>query len=270
VATSDWTLAPATAADVPGIMRVIEECFSLTSRSRAVFGAPCADRYFTEMIRRQDTGGDGAFIVARSADARVVGFVEIRRLPGCVHLNNMATSAVARGQGVYAALMAAAIRLGRADGYTQASLDVFVDNPIRAFQFNVGYRVTGTVTWHAVVLPAGPRPAGVYFGGLPQADAVHAWFGFSQMTAVTTGGARHDVGRLGHSWFRVTDPAVVAERDILVALHNLDAARYLLAIVPLGTALPADLDAQHLGTSERLMGDIATLLPAIESRAGQR
>jgi ribosomal protein S18 acetylase RimI-like enzyme len=263
----DWTIAPATPADVPGMMALVEECFSPTWRSVMLYGAPGAGHYAADLIRRQDAGGDTAFLVARGTDGQVRGFVEVRRLAGSIHMNNMATGAAARGQGVYAALMAEGVRLGRAEGYTRASCDVFVDNPIRTYLLKIGYRVSGALAWQAASLPGGPMPAGVYFAGLPQADAAHTQFGFSRVDVFTTRGAHYDVGRLGTRWFRVTDPSLVAESDVLVALHNLDPDRELLAIVPAAAALPAWLTGRALAVSERLACEIATVLPVLSSRA---
>ena len=249
--------------DGQGIADLVVECFLPDQRDLLIYGCAGAAAFAEDCIAYQARGGDSAFIVAKAH--RVLGFVELRRLADAVCLNYMATSAEARGQGVYRRLMVAAVEAGLAEGVTRAVHDVFVGNTIREFHEKVGYRVVDRVIWRAMPL-SGLEGGRALFSGLPQADVAHTRFGFSRFT-VTTASGRYEVGRLGTKWFRCMAPAILSDRDALAALHRLDPKREVLSLLSATVLWPEDLLCRVVLESERLEGDSAAVLPGLRGKS---
>jgi hypothetical protein len=70
-----------------------------------------------------------------------------------------------------------------------------------------------------------------FISGLPQADVCHERFGFSQLTLVTFSGT-YTVGRIGSTWFRLTQKEAIDKPEIFALLKQLDPRRRIYAIVP--------------------------------------
>jgi GNAT superfamily N-acetyltransferase len=247
--------------DVSGIVSLIEEGFTAHERSLFIYGCGGADKYIKDLISSQISGSDSTFLIVK--EAKVLAFVEIRRIRNSICLNYMATCEKARGRGLYRLLMAEAVAVGRDEGFQIVSYDVFVRNTIRKFLGRMGYRITTSLTWLVTDLPYGPFPKRVYFSGLPQADAVQNRFGFSQFSVMTPT-ARYDIGRLGDKWFRTTNPALLGDRFALLALGNLARERRLLCIVPKSTPVPDDMTFEMVLASDRFEGDIDVVLSALQ------
>jgi hypothetical protein len=93
----------------------------------------------------------------------------------------------------------------------QISLDVFDDN-LRALKWygRLGFQVRQTSEFIEVMPPV-IAPEGVAcISDLPQTDSCHERFGFSKFF-VTTTRRRYSVGRIGDTWFRLDDPAALAD-----------------------------------------------------------
>ena len=255
---AEWHIELAKQQDAQQIVDLIEEGFPPEQRELFVYGCRGARRYIGELISLQEHGGDSVFLVARSDD-EILGFFEIRRLLGAVCLSYGAIAKSATGLGIYRKLMTEALLWARKEGYTKAVHDVFFGNTIRQFHERIGYRVTGTSKWLAVNIPAGHVSGPTAFSGLPQADTLHAKYGFSQFSLATRE-ASYQVGRLGNKWFRITAPDLLLDRDALHALQRLDESRSILCLCAQDTVLPHEMESEQVLGSHRMEGEIDQVL----------
>ena len=258
----DIVIEAARPGDGAGIEALIKECFDEHQRSLFIYGCDGAANYIEDGVAYQDRGGDSAFIVARAR--RILAFIEVRRLADSVCLNNGATSSETRGQRTYRQLMAEAVELGAREGVTRAVHDVFVGNTIKNFHERIGYRVTDHFIWRSTQIRQGGDNRAA-FVGLAQADAVHRRFGFSHVQVLTEQG-RYDVGRLGSLWYRLGSADVLSDQAALGALHRLDPSRRLLVIASSSAQWPAGVPFEVEAESERLEGDVETVLSNLRGK----
>lgn len=256
----DLTLELATLEDVDAIMGLFAECFPQQWRDLNIYGCEGAAAFLADSIRWQAHRGETAVLVARSD--QVLGFMEVRRTPSAINVNNAATSPKARGLGLFRRLLAAAVELGEREGYAMTTLHRTLGDPLKDFYHRTGYTVVFQMMWSACPLPDGPMTVDTVFHGLPQADAIHARYGFSQFTLRTRLGL-YDVGRLGTRWFRLRNPAIVRDEKALSALHNLDPERELLCFVDAGS-LPAHLGFRQVLAMEHMEGAIPVVLQGLK------
>jgi ribosomal protein S18 acetylase RimI-like enzyme len=197
----------------------------------------------SEYIRMQLASGipttESAYFVAQASDS-IIGAAELRRQSSRLHLNYIAVHPSHRGQRVGAILFSAAVGMsGVRSG--QIGLDVLRDN-VRALQWysRLGFAAKRSVEFLELAPPSGADEEPVYVSGLPQADLCQERFGFSSFNLITRKGT-FSVGRIGDTWFRLTDPAAVGNPTIFAALNFLDPERRIFAVVPASSTAPAQV-----------------------------
>jgi GNAT superfamily N-acetyltransferase len=257
--TEGYSVEVARPGDGREIISLIRECFTEHERSLVIMGCEGADRFVEETIRYQSRGGDSVFLVAR--DQEILSFIQVRRLKEAVSFIYGATSPRARGRGVFRRLFGVALELGQSEGARMEVHDVFVGNGLGEFYKRIEFRVTGRTTWRATPLAGGNGGLAVLIG-LPQADASHERFGFSQFTLVT-GRGQYTVGRLGRRWFHSRSRELLDDPDAQSALSRLDPDRDLLILLPAAVEWPAGVDAQIVMESDHFEGEIETVLRAL-------
>ncbi len=225
---------PSDASDIVKLMRS-----GLTPDVRALtpYGCRGARAYVSALVGRSASWNDTVYTIARH-HGRAIAASEFRLVAGGVVLNYVAVSSRSRGKGVGRQLLGESLRALAADrdlGRTFL-LDVFADNR-RAIDWyeRLGLRRAGSFAWYdlgpssAQSTPQDLRQGLARAQGLAPAEAVHAAFGFSTFT-VEAGQDRHDVGRLGRHWYRLTDPRAARSRTLRRLLGDMDSHRRILLI----------------------------------------
>ena len=261
----EWGVDIARPGDAKAIIGLTQKEFPPEQLRLFWYGCPGSSQYIEDMIALQAFGGESVFLVARN-DTELLGFIEVRRFFDSICLNNGAISEAATGLGVYRKLFTESILLGEKEGYTKAFHDVFHGNTLSEFHKRLGYKITESFKWVTATIPSGEISDITTISGIPQADTVHAKYGFSQFL-LTTQMRSYQVGRLGSEWFRITDSEILSDKDALFALNRLDEKRSILCICSEDKMLPDDLlgTVQVLG-SDRFEGHIPTILSALASK----
>jgi hypothetical protein len=203
---------------------------------------------------------ESAYFVAQSTGG-IIGAAELRRQPNRLFLNDIAVHQNYRGKGVGATLLSAAVQTsGVSSG--QIGLDVFHDN-VRALQWycRLGFAISTSAEFVEVGPPSEAEEEPAYLSGLPQADLCQERFGFSRFSVITMKGT-FSVGRIGDTWFRLTDIAALGSPSVFASLRLLDPARRIFAIVPASSAPPAQV-VRLLATTHRMRAEIPHLLSSL-------
>jgi GNAT superfamily N-acetyltransferase len=230
---------PAEPADAPPMVAILRAGFPAKLVDLTILGCSGFPRYLADAIRLGPRGG-ALYLVAAEA-GEVLGLAEFRWTPEGMLLNHIYIAPRRQGQGLGRMLLAEGIGRasalaagqtgGRPTGY-RICLDVFADNlPARQWYEALGFGVASRLTWQVHSLEPSARAHGWYVGGWPQAECIHAAYGFSEFELRTPTGS-YRVGRLGPACFRSTDPALLADPTAAGALSELDAARKLLYLGP--------------------------------------
>ena len=70
------------------------------------------------------------------------------------------------------------------------------------------------------------------------------------------------VGRIGESWFRLTEIAAIDDPTVFAALNQLDPKRGIFAVVP-ASSVPITRTIRRLARTHRMETDIDGLLTAL-------
>ena len=222
-----------------------------------VYGCKGASEYIRMQLASGVPGAESVYFVAQTPNG-IVGAAELRRRSNRLLLNYIAVHPSHRGQGVGAILFSAAVGMsGVSSG--QIGLDVLHDN-VRALQWysRLGFVTRTSAEFLECVPPCSADEDPAYASGLPQADLCQAQFGFSKFDLIT-GQGTFSVGRIGDTWFRLTDPAAVGSPAIFAALNLLDPKRRIFAIVPASSAPPAQV-VRLLAKTHRMEAEIPHLM----------
>jgi ribosomal protein S18 acetylase RimI-like enzyme len=217
-----------------------------------------------EHIRRQVEAGipnnESVYLVAESPQG-VVGAVELRRSPGRHFLNYIAVSPACRGNRVGTTLFLKALKMaGAASG--QLALDVLQDNEAALRWYTrLGFQTKSAADFVELATPGATVGPSGFLAGLPQADVCQECFGFSSFSLITAD-RTFAIGRIGDSWFRLTDRAAAGDPAILGALKLLDPARRVFAILPASSA-PASQVVRILARTERMEMEIPALISSL-------
>ncbi|HEX8674256.1 MAG TPA: GNAT family N-acetyltransferase [Longimicrobium sp.] len=252
---------PATADDAGAMVAVIREGFAPELLDAMIYGCAGMERFIRDELELPPDLCDRTYTVAER-DGRVLGCVELRRLPGTLILNYIAVGAEMRSSGVARQLLLEAIVQAGGERYGSMVLDVFTDNEVaRGWYQRLGFAAGDHAGWWSVpMLHAAPGAPHAVVNGFPQAQASQLRFGFSQLDVATPDGS-YAVGRMGAKWFRLSQAAALRDDALLATLRLLDPARGLLLILPEGQ-LPADAapGAVRLTESVRMSIGIPELL----------
>jgi ribosomal protein S18 acetylase RimI-like enzyme len=204
-----------------------------------IYGCGGASEYIRMQLASAGPPAESVYFVAQARDG-IIGAAELRRQSKRLFLNYIGVAPGYRGQRVGAILFSEALRMsGVSSG--QIGLDVLHDN-VRAVKWygRLGFVAGTSAEFVEVAPPTGVDQDLAYISGLPQADLCQERFGFSKFNLVTSK-ATFSVGRIGDTWFRLTDLAAVGNPAIFAALNLLDPARRVFAVVPASSAPPAQV-----------------------------
>jgi hypothetical protein len=183
-------------------------------------------------------------------------------------LNYIAVHPAHRGQRVATHLFSEAVKMAGV-GSGQIALDVFHDNiPALRWYGSLGFKSVTALEFLELAPPASARQARAYVSGLPQADLCQARFGFSTVN-LNSGDGAFPVGRIGDTWFRLTDPAAVSNSAIFTALNLLDPRRRIFAIVP-PSSVPAAQVVRRLAKTQRMEVEIPHLMSSLSHDRQER
>lgn len=215
--------------EAPDILGLFTSGFPADRQPWIPLGCPGALVFVRDSIERQELGGESHWVVAR--DGGVVGCAEIRRTPGRLFLNHVLVRPDLQRQGVGRLLLREGFAVIRQQGVEQVALDVFADNT-RALRWyeRLGFAMESVTCWETGAWSVRPALKAVWSClGLPQADCVHARYGFSTFELVTPRGG-YQVGRLGSGLFRVSDERILTDPDAAAALEGLGPERQVLLL----------------------------------------
>jgi ribosomal protein S18 acetylase RimI-like enzyme len=221
------TIRPAAPADADEIADLVRESFRPGDLGLTIYGCAGIAAYLRMEFALPRAFSASTYLVAAIED-RLAGFVELRAVDNGVCLNYIATSREWQRAGVARDLLAAALREADPVTGSELTLEVFEHNEAALGWYRrSGFRRQGRTAFWRVLPGNGGAEGPVRITGLPQADVVHRVFGFSQFN-LSHGGRTFAVGRLGESWFRVTDGGLLNYPEALCALRSLDSRREIL------------------------------------------
>lgn len=268
-AGDDPVLGDATPAEAGAIVGLFRDAFAGAFEAELldvmIHGAEGASRWVEDQLQAGPRSS-ARFAVAR-AGGRVAAAADLRVRPPVLFLSYVAVAPWAEGRGLGRALLRRELARARAEGLRRFELDVFATN-VRAVRL---YEAMGlrTVSERGLWIRPLPRP-GAAAGepapravahDLPQADVVHARFGFSELS-IAVGEREHRVGRLGRRFFRLPPGADAAgDAALLGALAALDPSREALAAVEGATRPDALPGWRLLVVSRRMSGALDQLSP---------
>lgn len=250
----------------PSDARDIAELFASSFDANFMELVPCGCFGAAEFIRMQigvhPSVAESVYLIAREG-AVAIGAVEMRRCADGLFLNNIAVHPEHRGRGTGAALFAAGLAVWDTRA-ANVGLDSLEGNDrIEDWYRRLGF-VTKQCTEFAEVSP--PRQAAchpLWLSALPQAELAQQRFGFSSFTIHT--GRPVSVGRVGSSWFRLTDPEAVRDPAVFATLRAFDANRRFLAVLP-ASDMPAEQRIRVLARLHRMEADIPQVLAGLAAR----
>lgn len=232
--------------------------------SRSILGATGMSDYLSHRLRVPSAHADALHLVALGSDLGFVGYAEVRFALGGLFLNHIAVHPDSQRLGIGRKLLLNALALAHLPRVRpKLSLDVMEDNSrvIRWYDA-LGFRVDHRLVWSELrgdgLAEGRHRPC--LCSGLPQADAVHDRFGFSEFE-VHEGDVVHRVGRLGDRYFRVRS----VTPGLVQVVRRLDPQRRILRI----SAVDAGADASGwvaVAASERRSVSVHALAAALRGR----
>jgi ribosomal protein S18 acetylase RimI-like enzyme len=256
--TSGW-VRPATPDDAQELVAIIRDVLSPEERRVTIFGCPGIERFVAESAKL-GLRATPTFVVA-GRDDRTLGAAVFSSSGPNLFLSYIGVRQSDRSQGFGRLLLRFGASLMNGDG-SHLVLDVMQNNS-RAFRWyqSLGLSEIGRRSWweldgRSETDGAAKVPGHVSFRGLPQADACHRVFGFSEF-AVQTGGDQWTVGRLDSALFRLTDPAGLANEALLSTLSALDPTRNVLCLGdPSDPAAPTPHAAREILRARRMTAPV--------------
>lgn len=198
------------------------------------------------------------YTIARDAD-RVLAAAEFRLHGDTLFLNYIAVHPDGQGGGLGRLVLRRAVAEARAAGLKRFALDVFTFNAKAAGWYErMGMATELERTVWTGPLPPPSRAPRFSVPDFAQAEAVHARFGFSELS-VERGGEGCRVGRMGARYFRLVGRALAADEELHACLARLAPQRELLAIVE--GAPPPAVPWKPLLVSRRMSAPLDELRP---------
>lgn len=243
-------IRPARPEEAGAIVSVIRQSFAPEHLRLFIYHSAGIEAYVHRQIALDGRHGDGVYTVA-CAGTRVVGCVEMYRLPACLHLNYIAIDAAYRAAGLGKRLLRAATAHACHPAHQQMTLDVFSDSGfLREWYERLGFAPQHlTHWWDCPILPGG-NGAAACVREYAQAQLVQQAYGFSRFTVATTTG-EYTVGCMGREWFRVGRAEALCDLDLHVVLKALDPTRRMLALLHEDECLRLPAQATRLVTTVR-------------------
>jgi|ERR1700722_1164191 ribosomal protein S18 acetylase RimI-like enzyme len=225
-----------------------------------MYGCRGASEYVQMQLASGIPNAESAYFVAQARDG-IIGAAELRRHPKRLLLNYIAVHPNHRGERVGAILLSAAVEMsGVSSG--QIGLDVLHDNDrVLHWYSRLGFASKTSTEFLELAPPSGAAEEPAYVSDLQQADLCQDRFGFSKFNLITRMGT-FSVGRIGDTWFRLTDLAAIANSEIFVALNLLDPGRRIFAVVAASSAPPAQV-VRLLAKTYRMEAEIPHLMSSL-------
>jgi GNAT superfamily N-acetyltransferase len=246
--------------DATGIASLFCGSFHPDVAQLLIHGCKGASEYIRMQVASGVPNAESAYLVAQAPDG-ILGAAELRRRPNGLFLNYIAVHPGHRGQRVATALLSAAVTMAGV-GSGQIALDVFHDNtPALQWYGSLGFKTGASAEFLELAPPGSADEAPAYVSGLPQADLCQERFGFSSFNLIS-GKGTFSVGRIGDTWFRLTDPAAVRNPAIFAALNLLDPGRRIFAVVPSSSAPPAQV-VRLMAKTQRMEAEIPHLMSSL-------
>lgn len=179
--------------------------------------------------------GGCCFFVVAEEENKILGFLEFRISFNNLFLNHIYIIPAMRGCGIGKQLLFKGIQMvmlkKSLKDLSLIELDVFFDNKKAIKWYNyLGFSRMGTQLWVTMPLHFKDCFNNTYcFYDLPQAEEVQKVYGFS-MFQLQTKDNLYQIGRIGSSFFRSTNPNILDDFIALKALRKLDRKRLLLCI----------------------------------------
>jgi len=246
--------------DAAEISKLFSSGFAPQVAQLLIHGCKGASEHIRMQLASGAPNAESAYFVAHTPDS-IVGAAEMRRQPGSLFLNYIAVHPGHRGQHVGATLLLGAVRMSGVS-FGQIGLDVFHDNA-RALQWysRLGFTTRTSADFLEVASPGGESEDSAYLSGLPQADLCQKRFGFSKFSIITRKGVL-SVGRIGDTWFRLTDPVALGNPSVFAVLSQLDARRRMFAVVPALSARTAHV-IRVLTKTHRMEAEVSHVLSSL-------
>lgn len=260
-----FTIRPAVVADAGEIAELMGSGMSVRVRRLTILGSSLLARWVTGQI---GTAGGDLFLVAE-VDGHAGGMLSARVVETTLVLNHLYVGKGFQQRGLARALMLRALK----DVKTESvAVDVFPESKVaRKWYVGLGFKPEYERVWLETPLAAPAPRTGTQpwqTSGLEQAEVAHRQHGFSSLK-LTTSRAEYTVGRISDSVFRTVGFGILADRDALAALAELDPRRTLLCI-----GAPGDVPAgaQRAGRiverSERLVARRSKVVTKLGARRG--
>ena len=245
----------ATPDDAPSIVALMRDGFDPDVLNLTVYACHGVTDYLMAALSLPCEHTGHHFIVAE-ADGDVVGFIEYVHDPGSTLLTYAAVRPDYRGRRIGTTLFREAVASGGSDVRHRVALDVIDENHRSAdWYYRLGFVAERRTGWWRVDAPTG-LPGDAVVVGYPQAEAVQARFGFSELRVKTSAGLA-TIGRLGDRLLRITDPTVLDDGAVWAAVRAVEPRRSdVLVRAPLES-----LDGEATLRTTRMSSTASALLP---------
>lgn len=252
---SNLRVRSAIQTDAPRIVSLARQSFPYLELS--VLGCEGAESYVNDTIQLADESAVGWTVACFGSD--LVAMAEVRQSSSEAFLNHICVDPQYQGRGVGRLVLLASLSSLRSSA-REFVLDVFSDNRVaKAWYRSLGFAVESQSHWIALSPDSDGSDGWWATDGVPQANAVHARYGFSQFQLETSSGS-YRIGRLGQRTLRAS--GIARDRVARQALQDLYPHRRLLS---------AEQDPGNgestFPPSERMRADLKVVIEALRGRS---
>lgn len=219
----------ATAQDAGRIVDLVRNSFEPIILSMTPYGCSGITAFNEGNLLAQRIGGDVWFFVCE-IENQVIGCLELKLSIDSVFVSYICVDPIVQSHGLGSRLLRYGIEAVRQVHHHWVWLDVLENNHVaRSWYEKLGFEAEFVTEWWQVTLPKVSKSIG-YVSGLPQAEASHNQFGFSQVN-VTSPLGTYGVGRLGDQWLRITAPDFFADDAAIAMVADLAPERKAIALI---------------------------------------
>lgn len=225
-------IEPLAIGDINAFVELIRESFSPQQLSFTIYACAGITNYVASELQSPSDVARKDYFVLKAGGEILAGIV-LRSLADRLNLDYIATKTNARSQGLARKLWQEATKRCLHEHLQFMQLDVFSNNEVALGWYRkLGFTEIGRSTiWSCQGWETKQEAISSQILNLPQAEANHAYFGFSQLN-IRIGDEEWTVGRLGTQWYRISNPVAVNNPALLGYLKQFDPTRRILAIVP--------------------------------------
>jgi len=244
--------------DAGSIVNLIQSSFDSGLINAMIYGCSGITKYVRKQILTPERLSDTKYLVVEG-EFGIVACSEIKLASNSVFLNYICTHENRRGEGLGKLLLKEAVNEGLKYEKTRMELDVFNHNAlVKEWYEKLGFALQYQTNWWKIPLKHDNLYPIALISGFPQAYTCKEEYGFSIFNAVSKK-SNYSIGYLGDDWFRISQPEILDEIDVMNSLYLLDSTRSILGLFPDRSFIPTSRNQCPLCQSGRMYVDLNKL-----------